>query len=82
MHIISDPSLRRHGYIYNSNGVGYRADAQPHIRWKHIDGPLLVYRDGQMHWLTLWERFRCWRGWDDAWSIERKRRPDLDLLPF
>lgn len=77
MHLASDPSLRRPGYIYNHHGVGFRADSRPSINWEHIDGPLLYYRDGQLHWLTWRERFRCWMGWDDADSIEAKRRPDL-----
>lgn len=80
MHIISDPSRQRRGYIYNSQGIGYPADARPVINWGHIDGPLLHYRDGQLHWLTLWERLRCYLRLDDAESIEARRRPDL--LPF
>ena len=80
MHIVSDPSLHRPGYTYNEHGVGYLLDSEPEIVWKHVDGPLLYYRDGQMHWLTLWERLRCWLGLDDAKSIERKRRPDLPLI--
>ena len=78
MHIISDKSLERPDYIYNRHGIGYHRDSRPEINWKHIDGPLLYYRDGQLHWLTLWERFCCWLGLDDAESIELKRRPDLD----
>lgn len=77
MHFISDQSLQRPGYRYNAHGVGWPADNQPYVKWKHIDGPLLVYSDGQMHWLTWRERFRCWMGRDDAESIQRKRRPDL-----
>ncbi len=77
MHIISDPSLKRPGYVYNKQGIGYPAGSDPEIIWKHIDGPMLCARDGQLHWLTPWEMFRCWLGWDDAKSIERKRFPDL-----
>lgn len=77
MHIISDPSLRRPGYVYTENGIGYPETNRPGIVWNHIDGPLLYYRDGQLHWLTLWERLRCWLGLDDAFSLEAKRRPDL-----
>jgi hypothetical protein len=29
--------------------------ADPHVNWKHIDGPLMIWA-GQMHWLTLRER--------------------------
>ena len=80
MHFTNDASLQRPGYRYAKHGigyVGYPTDARPSIRWSHVDGPLLRYRDGQLHWLTLWERLRCWLGWDDAESIERKRRADL-----
>ena len=77
MHFVSNPSLQRPDYRYNEHSVGYHKDARPYIKPKHIDGPLLVYRDGQMHWLTLAERFRLWMGWEDAETIEAKRRPDL-----
>ena len=83
MHLTNDPCQRRKGYIYRkvSGGyVGYPDTARPSINWKHIDGPLLYYRDGQLHWLTLWERFLCWIGKATAESIERERRPEL--LPF
>ncbi len=73
MHFISDKSLQRPGYIYNSHGVGYPASSRPHIVWGHIDGPLLHARDGQLHWLTWNERIRCRLGWDDAVSIVNKR---------
>lgn len=76
MHFVSDPSLQRPGYVYNEHGVGY-VPTQPTIVWKHIDGPLLYYSDGQLHWLTLWERFRCWLGLDNAETIQAKRRPEL-----
>lgn len=82
MHLISDPSSKRPGYRYvmTESGlgfIGYPETARPEINWNHIDGPLLYYRDGQLHWLTLWERFRCWLGLDNAETIEAKRRPDL-----
>lgn len=80
MHLVSDSSLKRRGYVYDGHGWGFRKDSQPHIQWRHVDGPLLRYRDGQLHWLTLWERLRCKLGLDDARSIEEKRRPDLMLL--
>ena len=79
MHIVSDKSLQRPGFIYNKYGVGYPQGGQPFINWKHIDGPLLYARDGQLHWLTLWERFCMWIGVDDIYSIERKRFPDIPL---
>ncbi len=57
--------------------LGLPDGGKPHITAGHIDGPLLVFRDGQMHWLTLWERFLFACGLTDAWKIERKRRPNL-----
>lgn len=77
MHIVSDPSLQRPGYIYNSRGIGYPSASRPFIVWNHIDGPLLHARDGQLHWLTLRERFRCWLGLDGVESLEKKRWPEL-----
>jgi len=70
----------RPGWVYeeyDGSYVGYRSDAVPEIRWKHIDGPLLVFRNGELHWLTLWERFRYWMGLEDVYSLERKHRPRL-----
>lgn len=48
--------------IQHEMSVSYLSDAQPHIIWKHIDGPLLCCRDGSMHWLTWRERFAMWLG--------------------
>lgn len=49
----------------------------PTIIAGHIDGPLLVYSDGQMHWLTLWERLKVALAFENADDIQRRRRPDL-----
>ncbi len=65
---------------YNDNplpGVGFQAMSRPQIMRGHIDGPAIVFRDGQMHWLTLWERVLLMLGATDAIAIERKRRPNL-----
>jgi hypothetical protein len=61
-------------------GVSYPADARPSINANHIDGPLLVFRDGQMHWLNLWERLLLHFGWVDAEKLEKKLRPHLAWL--
>lgn len=58
-------------------GVDYPCCSRATIRPNHIDGPLLVFRDGQMHWLTVWERILFALGFTDAERIERKRRPNL-----
>jgi hypothetical protein len=40
--------------------IQYPADSKPHIKWHHVDGPLLICRDGTPHWITktelLWLR--------------------------
>lgn len=60
--------------------IGYPTGNAPHLTMHHVDGPLLTCRDGQLHWLSLRERFRVWLGWDNAESLERKLRPDLFVL--
>jgi hypothetical protein len=71
----------RPGWIYEEapggGYYGYQASARPDIQWNHIDGPLLHFRNGELHWLTWRERFRCWMGWDDAETLEAKHRPNL-----
>jgi len=34
--------------MINGQPTEYRKDAMPFIKWKHIDGPVLVLRDGRM----------------------------------
>lgn len=58
-------------------GVSYQRGAVPHIKQRHIDGPMLVMRSGEIHWLTLWERLLLWLGKTDAFRLERKHRPWL-----
>ena len=65
------------GYNPRVTVRGGLAKARPVIQSHHIDGPLLYFRDGQLHWLTLWERFLFAFGWTDADKLERKRRPKL-----
>jgi hypothetical protein len=60
-------------------GTAFSVSSRPSLM-KHIDGPMLVFRDGQMHWLTLFERFLVWVGRATPESIERKRRPNLVKL--
>lgn len=57
--------------------ASYPNNARPMLNMRHVDGPVLFFRDGQMHWLTLRERLRVRLGWDDATSLERRLRPDL-----
>jgi len=60
--------------------VCFSMSSRPSFVMNHIDGPMLVFRDGQLHWLTLWERFLVWAGIATAESIERQRRPNLVAL--
>jgi hypothetical protein len=62
-----------------SDGLGtpLSISARPTINSNHIDGPLLTFRDGQMHWLTLWERLLLRLGLTNAEILERQRRPYL-----
>ena len=50
---------------------------RPWVMVGHIDGPLLHFSDGQMHWLTIWERVQYRYGWTDADKLQRKLRPRL-----
>lgn len=52
--------------------VSYPPDNEPHILWDHIDGPLLVCRDGTTHWLTFMERVLLTCGLETIESIEGK----------
>lgn len=52
--------------------VGWPLTAQPFVQMKHIDGPCLHTRDGQVHWLTLWERLLLWLGLTNAHMLEAK----------
>jgi hypothetical protein len=49
MHFTNNPAWERPGYVYDENGVGYPAGIEPHIVWKHIDGPLLYTSDCGLH---------------------------------
>jgi len=87
-HIVQCDVLNRPNYRYTADGLGFLDTARPRIDPHHIDGPLLVMRDGSLHWLTLWERFMVWAGWSDALDLEAWHRPDLvsqfdvaDLIP-
>lgn len=80
-HATPQPHPTRPGWIgVPAAGGGYmfwKEVCRPSIRPNHIDGPLLTFSDGQLHWLTLWERFLFALGMTDAEKLERKRRPLL-----
>lgn len=57
--------------------MGWQGGSAPSIQSNHIDGPLLHFSDGQLHWLTLWERVQFALGLTDAEKLQQKRRPNL-----
>lgn len=61
-------------------GVGFPADSKPSINSRHIDGPLLTFSDGQMHWLGPWQRIQFALGFTDADKLQRKLRPNLTRI--
>jgi len=61
-------------------GVSFPPDARPSLTPNHIDGPLVTFSDGQMHWLNLWECLLLCFGLTDAEKLQRKRRPNLTRL--
>lgn len=63
----------------NSN-ISWQRVEEPVFILDHIDGPVIHFSDGQMHWLTLCERWRVWRGQETAASLQKKLRPNLTLL--
>lgn len=44
----------------------------PHLNKRHSDGPFVVFSNGQMHWLTPWERVLLLFGKYDAIALQRK----------
>ena len=77
----SDNAPKRPDYFYESvpggGFIGWHKDAKPTINRRHIDGPLLYMRTGELHWLTLWERVLLFFGRTDAEKLESKYRPRL-----
>ena len=57
--------------------AGFPATSRPRLTVRHVDGPLLTFRDGQVHWLTFKERLLVWFGQETALSLEMRLRPDL-----
>lgn len=53
-------------------GHSYPADAKPHIKWDHVDGPLLTCRDGTPHWLSAWERLLMHSGFLTIDELDRR----------
>lgn len=60
-----------------ARGVAYKEYRPPSINEHHIDGPLLYFSDGQLHWLTFWERVLFRLDLTDAMELQQKLRPRL-----
>ncbi len=52
--------------------AGVFSSGNPSIVWKHIDGPLLICRDGTIHWLTTRERIWMKLGLTNIDQLETK----------
>lgn len=53
--------------------TAYKKSSRPFVKWHHIDGPVLVARDGQLYWLTWKERFALWFKLRSIEEIEAER---------
>ena len=60
-------------------GHEFPIEAEPSINWNHVDGPVLFFSDGQMHWLTWIERLQVWLLLEEADSLQKKLRPFLAI---
>lgn len=75
MNPIDNTDLRQllHRATVSASGGVYRSPAvHPHVKWKHPDGPLLVCRDGTLHWLTWWERIGLRLGFYTLATLDRQ----------
>jgi len=75
------PHPTRKGWLCHEGPGGglncWEAGHGPSINQHHIDGPLLIFSDGQLHWLTRFERLQFALGMTDANKLEARRRPNL-----
>lgn len=58
--------------------IDYPINSKPHIKWNHIDGPLLCCSDGRPHWLTLLERLYLRAGIIDIEYLDKKYKYNDD----
>ena len=56
--------------------VDYPSDTKPSIQWEHVDGPLLICRDGTPHWLTRKERIWLRLGLTTIEQLDAKHNRD------
>ena len=63
-----------------TGGAQFERIAKPSFNMMHIDGPVITFSDGQMHWLTWRERIAVRLGWETAHSLQIKLRPKLTVM--
>jgi len=52
----------------------YEKGSLPYVQWNHIDGPLLHLRNGELYWLSWWDRIQLRLKWTDVYALESKYR--------
>lgn len=78
---VPEPDPTRAGWLRQrapgGGYIGWPESSRPCIQPNHVDGPYVIFRNGEIQWLTFWERFLLWRGRIDAEALEYKYRPEL-----
>jgi hypothetical protein len=81
LHNIPQPHPDRPGWLCQrapgGGFIAWQADVRASIKPNHIDGPVVRFRNGEMHWLTFCERVLFRLGRIDAADLEYKYRPEL-----
>ena len=52
----------------------YEKKSLPYVQWNHIDGALLHLRNGELFWLSWWDRIQLRLKWTDVYALESKYR--------
>lgn len=83
VHNVPEPDPSRPGWLRqmapgdDGSFISWPAKSRPKIHFK-VDGPMLVCRNGEIFFLTYWQRLLLWLGRADALSLEFKYRPYLN----
>lgn len=51
--------------------------ALPHVKWDNPDGPLLICKNGTVHWLTFIERLCLWLRLTSVEELDAKYNKEL-----
>ena len=52
--------------------ISYPSDSKPRLELNHIDGPLLICRDGTPHWLSFAEVLSLKMGFTNVNQLDEK----------